>query len=73
MGECWAGRRIQGEKGLGRLSGELVLLGDMRDFLQQTGQPGKVPKTRSQETLGETGVLAHLSVISFTLLYRILM
>lgn len=51
----------------------IVLLGDMRDFLQQTGQPGKVPKTRSQETLRETGVLAHLSVISFTLLYRILM
>ena len=65
--------KIQGEKGLGRLRGESVLLGDTRDFLQQTRQPGKVPKTRSQETLGETGVLVHLSVISFTLLYRILM
>lgn len=65
--------RIQGEKGLGELSGESVLLEDMRDCLQQTRQPGKVPKTRSQETLGETGVLFHLSVISFALLYRILM
>lgn len=65
--------RIQGEKGLGRLRGESVLLENMRDFLQKTRQPGMVPKTRSQETLGESGVLVHLSVISFTLLYRILM
>lgn len=50
-----------------------MLLEDIRDFLQKTRQPSMVSKTKSQETLGETGVLVHLSVISFTLLYRILM
>lgn len=36
-------------------------------------QPGMVPKARSQETSRETGVLVPLSVISFALMYSILM